>query len=820
MRIIRAETAGFCFGVAHGVKLATDALEAARETGRTVISYGNLIHNKAVISRLEDLGLRVIENIDELERVIAGNNNPVPPCVIIRAHGASPEVYERLSAVNCEVIDATCPFVGKIHKIARTCSQEGKEIVIIGNPSHPEVAGTCGWCIKKPFVSDDINEIYAYISNKYVSNPSIPIAVLEQTTYSEIKFHKFVENIKKVFDKVEIFDTICSATFRRQQETAKIAAQADLMVVIGDHGSSNTGKLYDISKGLCRDTVWVENAKELPLDRLRNISFVGVTAGASTPDWIIEEVVNNMSEIEKVEGVVENVAENTEAAVTEATAAVEETVQQAEEVVEAAEEVVGGAVEEAAEKVEETVDQAEAAAEKVEEAAEDESFASLLEDSLSAVKNGDVVTGRINKIDDKGVYVDFGFKYEGFIAIDEFAAVPGHDVPEIQIGDEVKAQVVKVNDKDCETILSKRRLDNKKNMELLEQSFAEKTPVTVKVTEAVKGGVVAFLGSIRIFIPASQLSERFVSDISQFVGKSIEVVIIAFEKGPKGRNKILGSRKQLLLAERAKLDETFWSDMYVGKVCTGKVKSLTPFGAFVDLGGYDGLIHLTELSWDKIRHPSEVVSVGDEVEVRVLECDPEKKRISLGYRKPEDDPWADAEDLYQVGDILEVTVVRFVSFGVFVNIATGVDGLVHISQISNQRITKAEDCLKIGQKVMAKIIETNIPEKKINLSIREVQAYDPEPKPEELDENGNPIVREKKERRRKDNKAPKGERKGKKDDEEIHGDTAPASMGTSIGDILASKLGGSAIDALAVEADKAEEAVKEAVETVAEDTAE
>ena len=810
MRIVKAETAGFCFGVAHAVKLAFEALEAAKKDGRTVIAYGDLIHNQAVINKLSESGLIVIDDIGKIEEVLRADPNPVRPVVIIRAHGVGPEVYRKLAELDCEIIDATCPFVEKIHSIARSSSEKGDKVFIIGNPSHPEVVGTCGWCEKKPFVSDDTDEIYSEISNIFAQNPAVSVSVLEQTTYSETKFKKFAENIKKVFDKIEIFDTICSATFRRQSETAKIASEADFMVVIGDRESSNTGKLFDICRELCRDTVWVENADELPVDRLRNISFVGVTAGASTPDWIIEEVINNMSEIEKVEGVVENIAENTEAVVNEATAAAEETLDQAAETVQQAEETVAEATENVEDAVQETAEAAEEVKEAVENAAEDESFASLLEDSLSAVKNGDVVTGRINKIDDKGVYVDFGFKYEGFIAIDEFAAVPGHDVPELQIGDEVKAQVVKVNDKDCETILSKRRLDNKKNMELLEQSFAEKTPVTVKVTEAVKGGVVAFLGSIRIFIPASQLAERFVSDISQFVGKSIEVVIIAFEKGPKGRNKILGSRKQLLAAERAKLDETFWSDMYVGKVCTGKVKSLTPFGAFVDLGGYDGLIHLTELSWEKIHHPSEVVNVGDEVEVRVLECDPEKKRISLGYRKPEDDPWADAEDLYQVGDILEVTVVRFVSFGVFVNIATGVDGLVHISQISNQRITKAEDCLKIGQKVMAKIIETNIPEKKINLSIREVQAYDPEPKPEELDENGNPIVREKKERRRKDNKAPKGEKKGKKDDDEIHGDTAPASMGTSIGDILASKLGGSAMDVLSVEAEKAEEAVENA----------
>jgi 4-hydroxy-3-methylbut-2-enyl diphosphate reductase len=837
MKIEKAETAGFCFGVDHGVKLAFEALRKAEADGSAVVSYGDLIHNKAVIERLREKGLTVVDDVEALEKFMSSVEGGREVSVIIRAHGVGRDVYRKLEACGCRVIDATCPFVEKIHRLASGRSSEGNHVVIVGNPVHPEVAGIRGWCEGEPFVSDDTEVLFDHISSFLAENPEIPVTVLEQTTFSKTKFEKFAEKVKKVFDNVEIFDTICSATSGRQRETADIAARSELMVIVGDRGSSNTEKLYNICRELCRDAVWVENSAELPKEKLRNISFVGVTAGASTPDWIIEEVISNMSEIEKVEGATLEAAQAVDAVVNEATAAAEEIVTETKATVEAAKEEVAEKVEEVkeaaetvkeeavseAEEVKETVEEAvaevkeeaaeavEKAAETVEDADQDESFASLLEDSLSAVKNGDVVTGRINKIDDKGVYVDFGFKYEGFIAIDEFAPVPGHEVPELKIGDEVMAQVVKVNDKDCETILSKRRLDNKKNMELLEESFANKTPVTVKVTEAVKGGVVAFLGSIRIFIPASQLSERFVSDINQFVGKSIEVVIIAFEKGPKGRNKILGSRKQLLVAERAKLDETFWSDMYVGKVCTGKVKSLTPFGAFVDLGGYDGLIHLTELSWEKIHHPSEVVSVGQEVEVRVLECDPEKKRISLGYRKAEDDPWADAEDLYQVGDILEVTVVRFVSFGVFVNIATGVDGLVHISQISNQRITKAEDCLKIGQKVMAKIIETNIPEKKINLSIREVQAYDPEPKPEELDEDGNPIVREKKERRRKD-KGPKGERRPRKDEDEIHGDTVPASMGTSIGDILASKLGGSVADVLNANTDNAEAEAEEKTE--------
>jgi 4-hydroxy-3-methylbut-2-enyl diphosphate reductase len=421
---------------------------------------------------------------------------------------------------------------------------------------------------------------------------------------------------------------------------------------------------------------------------------------------------------------------------------------------------------------------------------ENESFETLLDKSLTTITSGQIVKGTINKIDNKGVYVDLGFKFEGFIAIDEFAEIPGFEPDQLNIGDEVEAMVVKVSDKDGEAILSKRRVDNKKNMILIEQSFESKTPVLVRIKEAVNGGVVAYLGSVRIFIPASQLTERYAKDLSAFVGQTVEIIITAFEKGQKGHNRIVGSRKVILVAEREEKEEAFWGKIEVDKVVTGVVKSLTPFGAFVDIGGYDGLIHMSELSWNRIKHPSEVLKVGQEVEVKILEFDRKKKRISLGYRKQEDNPWFDAENLYQVGDILEVTVVRFAAFGVFVNIASGIDGLVHISQISNQRISSAADCLKIGQKVMAKIIDTNIAEKKINLSIRDVQAYDPEPKPVELDEEGNPIVPEKKERPRKKDRGerPAKEKRVKKDaEDEIIADKA-APMGTSIGDILAAKL--------------------------------
>ena len=740
MEIIKAERAGFCFGVANAVNKTFEILENNKDS-QFVFSYGELIHNDRVIHKLSDLGMRVIKNVDEIIALTSGK--PEKATVIIRAHGISPDEMCKIEQLGCKIIDATCPFVSKIHKLVRDEYSAGREIIIVGDPLHPEVVGTSGWCDGKATILSAEADAEAFVS---AHKKSDFYSVVAQTTFSKKIFNEICNIIKKYFDNVNFFDTICSATSLRQEETIKIASQADLMIVVGDRKSSNTCKLFDLSSELCESVLFVEDAGELDISQIDKYKKVGVTAGASVPDWIIGEVIGKMSEINQE---IEN-AEITTAEVVEEIAV----------------------------------------ADDANVACDNESFETLLDKSLTTITSGQIVKGTINKIDSKGVYVDLGFKFEGFIAIDEFTEIPGFEADQLNIGDEVEAMVVKVSDKDGEAILSKRRVDNKKNMILLEQSYENKTPVLVRIKEAVNGGVVAYLGSVRIFIPASQLTERFAKDLNAFVGQTIEVIITAFEKGPKGHNRIVGSRKVILVADREEKEEAFWSKIELDKVCTGVVKSLTPFGAFVDIGGYDGLIHMSELSWNRIKHPSEVLKVGQEVEVKILEFDRKKKRISLGYRKQEDNPWFDAENLYQVGDILEVTIVRFAAFGVFVNIAPGIDGLVHISQISNQRISSAADCLKIGQKVMAKIIDTNIAEKKINLSIRDVQAYDPEPKPVELDEEGNPIVPEKKERPRKKDRGerPAKEKRVKKDaEDEIVADKA-SSMGTSIGDILAAKL--------------------------------
>ena len=704
MEIIKAENSGFCFGVSNAVKKAYEICEKYKGVSK-VYSLGKIIHNDRVVRELENEGIITIDSPEEAED---------GSVVLIRAHGVSPSVYRILEGKNCLIEDATCPFVSNIHKIVEEKYKEGCRIIICGDPNHPEVKGINGMCDNTAAVISSLEEIKAIPCD----DPGENVCLVAQTTFNESVFKEIAKEIKKIFDNALIFDTICFATSKRQQETENISKSVDLMIVVGGRESSNTRKLYEISKENCPEVILVEDAEELKSHSIiNNIRRVGVTAGASTPGAVIEEVIVTM----------ENSVENS------------------------------------------TV-----------ENAGDVSFESMLEESLTTLKNGDIVKGAITNKDAKGVYIDLGFKYEGFIANEEFIQLPDQQAPEFNVGDVVEAVVVRVSDKDCEVILSKRRIDYKKEIQAIENSYENKTPLEVTVREAVNGGVVARLGSTRIFIPASQLDDRFIRNPESFVGKTINVVITTFEKGPKGKMKIVGSRRVLVEAEKKEAYDRFWSDAYEGKVCKCTVKNFTPFGAFVDLGGIDGLIPISELSWKRISRPQDVLKAGQEIEARIIGLDKEKNRISLSYRKEEEDPWYDAENLYQVGDILEVTVSRFTPFGVFVNVAKDIDGLVHISQISNRRINKAEDCLEVGQKVLAKIIEVDIPAKRLSLSIKEVQPIDPKNLPEEA-ENAEGEETEKKPRRNKK------KQKVEKNDEENFEIKNEAS-GTSIGDILAAKM--------------------------------
>ena len=637
MKIIRAENAGFCFGVDKAVKSAFNL--NAEEIKGNIYTIGELIHNQQVIDALEKKGIKVLDSYDTLKE---------GDCVIIRAHGVGENVYEELNKRGVKIIDATCPYVKRIHQIVRKKSEEGYDIVIFGDPKHPEVIGINGWCKGNALIITDESQV------EELSPGNNKVAVVAQTTSKGAKYDKICELLKKKFAFVLKFDTICSATVRRQTEAHELSRKVDAMIVIGGRNSSNTQKLYQICKENCSETYLVENKDELPLFK-KNVNTIGITAGASTPESVIKEVIFHMQDMMNGhEGEID--------------------------------------------------------------------FNKALEETFTELRPNEVVKGKIIGYNNNDVFVDLGYKADGLIPMEEFLDDPDFD-PEKELvpGKEIEALVVKINDGEGNVSLSKKKVDFIRGYEIAEEAFKNNTPIEVVVKEVVKGGVVADFKGLRIFIPASQLSDRFVKDLTPYVGKKIKILIIEMAN----KRRIVGSSRVLIEKEKAQKSADFWDNVEVGKEYTGTVKSITKFGVFVDLGGVDGLIHISELSWKKIDDPSEVMKVGDTVKVRVTEFDKETQKISLGYRKAEDNPWYNIEERYHVGDVVTGTVLRMVPFGVFVELEEGVEGLVHISQISNVRLGKPDEVLSVGQKVEMKIVDINTELKKISLSIKDVKPIDP-----------------------------------------------------------------------------------------------
>ena len=634
MDIKLAGHAGFCFGVDKAVKTAFDL-----QYNGKVATFGELIHNSQVIDALHEKGILAVDSVEGLEE---------KDCVIIRAHGVGPDVYGALEKRNVTVLDATCPYVKRIHEIVKKNQIEGSRIIIVGDPHHPEVIGINGWCGGKALIVSDESDI----ENLDFSDERI--CTVAQTTFKRSKYDAIFESLKKKFAFAIKFDTICNATVQRQSEAAELSKIVDAMVVIGGRNSSNTQKLYEICRENCSSTYLIENASELPLFNNKNIT-VGITAGASTPDWVIKEVIFHMEDmINGQEGEID--------------------------------------------------------------------FSKALEESFIDIKSNEVVKGKIIGYNNNDVFVDLGYKADGIIPMDEFIDDPDFD-PEkdLKQGTEIEALIVKMNDGEGNVALSKRKMDSIRGFEDVEEAFKSGNPIDAIAKEVVKGGIVAERKGVRIFIPASQVSDRFIKDLSPYVGKKMRVKITEFAN----RRRIVGSCRALLEEERSKKSESFWSEVEVGKEYTGAVKSLTKFGAFVDLGGVDGLVHVSELSWKKVEDPSDILKVGDTVTVRVIGVDREKKKISLGYRKAEDNPWFNVEQKYHVGDPVSGIIKRMVPFGVFVELENGVEGLVHISQISSVRIGRPDEVLSVGQAVDMKIMEVNPDLKKISLSIKEIKPIDP-----------------------------------------------------------------------------------------------
>lgn len=641
MRPELARSAGFCYGVRRAVQMA----EMAAEEGRPCVMLGPIIHNRDVIAYLESIGVGLVDTPEE-----------VPPgtAVLIRSHGEGRPVHEALARLGRPVIDATCPNVSRIHQIVSRAEEGGRQVLIIGTRTHPEVAAIAGWC-RRPVVLEGVAELSNWLETA-PERRDIPLTMVSQTTSTRFIWDSCVEKAKKECTNLKIFDTICNATCKRQSEAQALAARSDAMVVIGGRESSNTKRLAELCGALCPMVVWIERAAELEPSNLCRKASIGITAGASTPEWIIKEVYDKMSD------------ENIEI---------------------------------------------------------EESFAEMLEKSIKTLNTGEKVTGVVTGITPTEIYVDLGTKHAGYIPVSELTDDPTAKVEDlVKIGDEIETYVMRVNDQEGVVTLSKKRLDTVKSWDDIEQAREEHTTVEGVVTEENKGGVVVSIKGVRVFVPASQTGLPRETPMSQLLKQHVRLRITEVNRA---RRRVVGSIRAVEAEERAAKAAEVWANIEENKRYTGTVKSLTSYGAFVDIGGVDGMVHISELSWSRIKHPSEVVSVGDTVEVYVISFDKEKKKISLGMKDRSQNPWEVFTGKYQPGDVANVRVVKLMTFGAFAEVVPGVDGLIHISQIADHRIDKPGDVLSEGQMVDVKIIDIDYDNKKVSLSIRALLEGGDEP---------------------------------------------------------------------------------------------
>ena len=633
--VILAKSAGFCFGVRRAVELA----QQVAQSGQPYVMLGPVIHNDHVIADLEARGVRCVASLEE-----------VPPgCgVIIRSHGEGKAVYDQLAAMGCPVADATCVKVAHIHKIVKEASDRGRQVIIIGAPEHPEVKAIAGWCIGAK-IFRNVAELTEFLEI-WNENSQKPVTLVSQTTSTDRIWIPCREKVKKECTNAEIFDTICNATCMRQSEAQSLAERCQAMIVIGDRKSSNTTRLAELCRAHCPLVYHISRAEELDPRKVSGVASVGITAGASTPGWIIKEVKDKMSE------------ENINAMEIE------------------------------------------------------ESFADMLEKSIKTLNTGDKVTGVVTGITATEVNVDLGTKHAGYIPLSELSDDPSVKPEDIvKVGDEIETYVMRVNDVEGVATLSKKRLDSVKNWDTIEAAVEEKTILEGTVTEVNKGGIVVNVKGIRVFVPASQTGKPRGADLSEMVKEQVKLRITEVNRS---RRRVVGSIRSVLAEERAAKAAEVWANIEEGKHYEGTVKSLTSYGAFVDIGGVDGMVHVSELSWSRIKNPAEVVSVGDKVDVYVISFDAEKKKISLGMKDRNEDLWEKFTSTYEVGSVASVRVVKLMTFGAFAEIVPGVDGLIHISQIADHRIEKPGDELEEGQIVDVKITDIDYDRKKVSLSIR------------------------------------------------------------------------------------------------------
>ena len=630
MEIIIAKNAGYCFGVKRAVDITINEL---KNPIHPVYSYGPLIHNPQTVSKLEKMGLNTIEDFQDIDN----------GSMIIRSHGVPKSISKSILDRNLNLVDCTCPYVISVHKKVEDYSNKGYDIIIIGDKSHPEVIGINGWCNNKAYIVNSVEDV----NNLGMMDK---VCVVSQTTNTLDKFETLSEILKNKANKIEIFNTICNATKLRQDSAEEVAKKVDAMVVIGGRNSSNTIKLAEISRKYCNNVYHIETIEDLSLQDIQNFNTIGITAGASTPVWIIKEAVEAMDNLNN------------------------------DEMMEA------------------------------------------IENSFTRLHRGEVVKGTVLYVTDDEVMVNVNFRSDGIINRDELSKDPDAKPKDLfKVGEEIQVFIVKLDDGDGNVVLSSKRVDDLKNWDVLEESFNNKTEVECKVLNIVKGGLTVLIYGINGFMPASHVSTSYVTDLTQYKGRTFQARVIDLDKD---KRRVIVSRKDVEKDQSSKKKSELWEKLEVNATITGVVQRLTDFGAFVDLGGIDGLIHISDLSWNRVKHPSEILKAGDKVEVKILSLDKDKNRISLGLKQTVVEPWESFKENVAVGDVVEGKIVNLLDFGAFVRLNDGVDGLLHVSQISKDHVNKPSDVLKVGDSITVKVIEINEEEKRISLSAKDADSAD------------------------------------------------------------------------------------------------
>ncbi len=684
IKIILAEKLGFCGGVKRAVELAN------ANAAKGVYSLGELVHNKTVVQDLEERGVITTQDCQNI------TNSKV----IIRSHGVHKSIIEDLQNKGNEIIDCVCPKVKHIYDIVAQAQAERYNIIIFGEPHHPEVIGINSHANDEALIISSEEDLHKIQKGKTV--------VVSQTTNDENKYKKIVKLIKDISkDEILVYNTICNATRLRQEAARELSKQVEAVLVIGGKNSSNTKKLAQVAQENCKHVYLIESINDIEYNKLKKFNKIGITAGASTPDKVIKEAVSSM----------ENFDNN--------------------EMMEA------------------------------------------IESSFKRIRRGEVVEGEVLFVNESEVMVNIGYRSDGIISREEISKDPEVKPQDVfKPGDKIQVYVMKIDDGDGNVVLSAKRVENMKVWDDVEELFNNKQRVEVEVKSVVKGGLIADLEGLKAFIPASHVSVGFQKDLSKYVSKKLLCEIIDFDKA---KRKIVLSRKDVEAEELEAKRSAVYDSLNVGDVIEGTVQRLTNFGAFVDVGGVDGLIHISELSWNRVKHPADVVAPGEKVEVKVLNVDEEKNRIALGLKQTTKKPWDVFVESVQVGDVVEGKVVNLLDFGAFVRLESGVDGLLHVSQIAREHVEKPADKLEIGQQVTVKVTDINDEEKKISLSIKALLEPVVEEKEESETPAEEPHVEEVKEEPVKE--APKA-KKPAEPKKEQDDNSADENFNTALGDLL------------------------------------